>query len=221
MKKYLDSKANDTHLRIVAVAERLYGEIGFQKATVGDIARELRVSTASIYRFFASKADINESVAAKLLNDAEIDAADAVRKASPASDQLRALMASLEQATADRFLTKRKLHELVETAFNENWAIVQDHIEKITGLLSEIISEGNREGVFNVSNCSLAAVLVRNACIRFWHPRLMIECAQDPEPTVDLMVEFCLAAFAQGVLAKDRPTLKSAKSAVRRFPLSN
>ena len=31
--------------------------------------------------------------------------------------------------------------------------------------------------------------------MKFYHPRIMVECAQDPEPTVDQMVDFCLAAL--------------------------
>jgi hypothetical protein len=39
-------------------------------------------------------------------------------------------------------------------------------------MLSEIISQGNRAGEFNVSDSDLAAILVRSACIRYCHPRL-------------------------------------------------
>ena len=37
------------------VAERLFREIGYQKTTVADIAKELRMSPANVYRFFDSK----------------------------------------------------------------------------------------------------------------------------------------------------------------------
>ena len=42
----------DTRERILAMAERLFREIGYQKTTVADIAKELRVSPAGVYRFF-------------------------------------------------------------------------------------------------------------------------------------------------------------------------
>ena len=44
-----------THFRRSWVAERLFGEIGFQKTTVVDIARELGMSPANVYRFFRAK----------------------------------------------------------------------------------------------------------------------------------------------------------------------
>src|ERR1700704_5814429 len=45
----------DTRARILVVAERLFREIGYQKTTVADIAKMLRMSPANVYRFFDSK----------------------------------------------------------------------------------------------------------------------------------------------------------------------
>ena len=61
------SKEKDTHQLIVDVAERLFRQIGFQKTTVADIARELHMSPANVYRFFAAKSEINEAVCMHLL----------------------------------------------------------------------------------------------------------------------------------------------------------
>ena len=53
----------DTRERILVVAERLFRQIGYQKTTVADIAKELRMSPANVYRFFDSKKSIHEGVA--------------------------------------------------------------------------------------------------------------------------------------------------------------
>ena len=54
---------SDTRERILEVAERLFRLIGYQKTTVGDIAKELRMSPANVYRFFESKKAIHMAVA--------------------------------------------------------------------------------------------------------------------------------------------------------------
>lgn len=195
MKIVNEQRQSDPHLSIVEVAERLFGQIGFQKTTVADIARELRMSPANVYRFFSAKAEINEAVGSRLLRSVEAAVDDVVKHSGRPAEKLRASIAAIEKANADRFLANRKLHELIETAFNENWPIVHEHIKKINKSLSEIISQGNREGEFHVADCELAALLVRSACMRFCHPRLMVECAQDPEPTLDQMIDFCLIAL--------------------------
>ena len=195
MKVINENGERDTNLRIVEVAERLFGQIGFQKTTVADIARELHMSPANVYRFFSAKAAINEAVARRLLSEVEVVVEEIAKRSAPAGARLRASIAAIEKNNAQRFLDNRKLHELVETAFNENWPIVREHVEKLNGALATIIAQGNEAGEFHVEDCDLAAMLVRSACLRFCHPRLMVECAQDPEPTIDQMVDFCLVAL--------------------------
>ena len=61
----------DTRERILVVAERLFRQLGYQKTTVADIAKELRMSPANVYRFFDSKKSIHESVARALMGEVE------------------------------------------------------------------------------------------------------------------------------------------------------
>ena len=53
------------------MAERLFREIGYQKTTVADIAKMLRMSPANVYRFFDSKKAIHEGVACGLMGEVE------------------------------------------------------------------------------------------------------------------------------------------------------
>ncbi|WP_374305315.1 TetR/AcrR family transcriptional regulator [Methylocella sp.] len=198
MKIVSEQRESDTRQNIVDVAERLFSQIGFQKTTVADIARELRMSPANVYRFFSAKAEINEAVARRLLSQMEKDVDAVVGGREPAPAKLRAAIASLEKANAQRFVANRKLHELLETAFNESWPIVQQHSSALNASLSAIVGEGVRVGEFRIDDCDLAAILVRSACVRFCHPRLMVECAQEPEPTLDQMVDFCLVSLRGG-----------------------
>ncbi|WOJ89775.1 TetR family transcriptional regulator [Methylocapsa polymorpha] len=196
MKNSCVPKENNTQLDILGVAERLFREVGFQKTTVADIARELRMSPANIYRFFTAKAEISAAVCRRILGKIEAAAEQIASAPGPASKALRNLIASIEEFNARRFSSDRKLHELLETAYNENWPVVHEHSENMDKILAQIISQGMAAGEFRTGDAELAAILVRSACMRFWHPRLMVECALDPEPTTDQMIDFCLASLA-------------------------
>ncbi len=198
MKNSAQLQEHDTHRIIVESAERLFSKIGFQKTTVADIARELRMSPANVYRFFSAKAEINEAVGRRLLSEVEAAVDDIVKNSGHAGEKLRASIAAIEKANAQRFASNRKLHELLETAFNENWEIVHEHVRNLDESLAEIIFQGNRDGEFHVEDCEREAILVRSACIQFCHPWFMVDCAGEPEPTIDQMVDFCLAALVQG-----------------------
>ena len=52
--------APTTRDRIVEAAARSFQDIGYQKTTVADIARTLKMSPANVYRFFESKKAIKD-----------------------------------------------------------------------------------------------------------------------------------------------------------------
>src|SRR6516165_11166273 len=73
MSEVTDHTEMDVRERILVTAERLFREIGYQKTTVADIARALRMSPANVYRFFDSKKSINLGVARRLMGQVEAE----------------------------------------------------------------------------------------------------------------------------------------------------
>lgn len=191
----LGAKEKDQRSKIIETAERLFRQIGFQKTTVADIARELRMSPANVYRFFASKSEINAEVARLLMSEVEAVAEQIAAGSASASERMRALIKTTEAMNSERYIDDRKLHDMVEVALNEQWPIVEQHIGQIATCLGRIIADGMASGEFASGDPVLATKLVQTACMRFCHPRLMVECADKTEPTIDQMVDFCLAAL--------------------------
>jgi AcrR family transcriptional regulator len=189
-----ESKEKDTHKLIVEVAERLFRQIGFQKTTVADIARELHMSPGNVYRFFTAKSEINEAVCDDLLGKIEAEAEQAASRGT-ATQKIRNLIGSVERALHKQYLSDRKLHDLIEAAMIHDWAIMQQHTERMTVILEQIIADGMASLEFTPGDADLAARFVNIACIRFWHPRLIVEYERDPEPTLDQILSFCLAAL--------------------------
>ena len=115
------------------VAERLFREIGYQKTTVADIAKVLRMSPANVYRFFDSKKAIHEGVARGLMAGSRGSRrmAIATRRGSAAS-RLRELMTTIHRMNSERYVGDSKLHEMVEIAMEESWEVCVAHMERIT-----------------------------------------------------------------------------------------
>ena len=97
---------SDTRERILVVAERLFRQIGYQKTTVADIAKELRMSPANVYRFFDSKKAIHEGVARGLMGEVEEAAQRIARSRGPAAARLRELMKTIHRMNS-RTLCRR------------------------------------------------------------------------------------------------------------------
>ncbi|MEI2733975.1 MAG: TetR family transcriptional regulator [Rhodoblastus sp.] len=182
--------------RIVETAEKLYREIGFQKTTVADIARELRMSPANVYRFFGSKAEINGAVASHILRSIIDASTTIVDGPGSASERLRSLISNNQQMNAERFVGERKLHEMVEIALNEDWPIVTEYVQAMRMLMARIVADGVASGEFAAIDPAQGAALVQASTICYCHPRLMVECQDKPVPTCDEMIDFCLRALA-------------------------
>jgi AcrR family transcriptional regulator len=186
----------DTRERILVVAERLFREIGYQKTTVADIAKVLRMSPANVYRFFDSKKAIHEGVARGLMGEVE-EAAQAIAAGQgPAASRLRELMTTVHRMNSERYVGDSKLHEMVEVAMQESWEVCVAHIQRITETIGAIIADGAASGEFEVRDVPLAALCSCTAMLRFFHPQMIAQSINKPGPSLDQMIDFVVAALA-------------------------
>ena len=186
----------DTRERILVVAERLFRQIGYQKTTVADIAKELRMSPANVYRFFDSKKAIHEGVARVLMSEVEVEAQRIARTRGPATARLRELMNTVHRMNAERYVGDSKLHEMVAIAMEEDWDVCVAHMELITETIGGVIAEGAATGEFEVTDVPLAAMCACTGMIRFFHPQMIAQCANKPGPSIDEMIDFIVAGLS-------------------------
>ena len=142
------------------VAERLFREIGYQKTTVADIAKVLRMSPANVYRFFDSKKAIHEGVARAMMGEVE-DAAEAIAAGrGSAASRLRELVTAIHRMNSERYVGDSKLHEMVEIAMEESWEVCVAHMQRLTETIARVIAEGVASGEFEAPDVPLAAMCV-------------------------------------------------------------
>ena len=186
----------DTRERILEVAERLFREIGYQKTTVADIAKMLRMSPANVYRFFDSKKAIHAGVARSLMGGVE-DAAQAIAAGrGPVAVRLRELLTTIHRMNSERYVGDSKLHEMVEVAMEESWEVCVAHMQTITETIGGVIAEGVASGEFESADLPVTAMCACTAMMRFFHPQMIAQCANKPGPSLDQMIDFVLAGLA-------------------------
>jgi AcrR family transcriptional regulator len=145
---------------VVEVAERLFRQIGFQKTRVAEIARELHMSPVNVYRYFATKSEINEAVCLDILGRIEVEAEKIAASRGTAAQRMRNLIGSVEKTHSKLYTSDRKLHELIAAAITENWTIMRKHNQRMAGILEQIIASGMAAGEFHPGDAALAARLV-------------------------------------------------------------
>jgi AcrR family transcriptional regulator len=186
----------DTRERILAVAERLFRQIGYQKTTVADIAKELRMSPANVYRFFDSKKAIHEGVARSLMSEVEGAAHEIAIRPGQASPRLRELLTTVHRMNSERYVGDSKLHEMVAIAMEESWEVCVAHIQHVTESIGTVIGQGMASGEFEKADAPLAALCTCTAMVRFFHPQMIAQSAHKPGPSIDEMIDFVIAGLA-------------------------
>ncbi|GJE56791.1 MULTISPECIES: TetR/AcrR family transcriptional regulator [Methylobacterium] len=188
-----EESAPTTRCRIIATAEQSFREIGYQKTTVADIAKTLKMSPANVYRFFDSKKAINEAVVGRLTREVEVlILAIAEAPGLSAADRLSEMITALHRDCLERCEAFPRMHEMVEAAMRESWAVCRHHVDSIVAVFERIISEGVRRGEFAVADTGLAAACVHAAIVRYCHPVLVSQCPEAPVPPLDAMIAFLL-----------------------------
>jgi AcrR family transcriptional regulator len=185
----------DTRERILVVAERLFRQLGYQKTTVADIAKELRMSPANVYRFFDSKKSIHEGVARTLMGEVETEARRIVAQPGPAKPRLRELLKTINRMNSERYVGDSKLHEMVAIAMEEDWDVCVAHIECVTGMIAEVLAQGAATGEFEVPDLPTAALCTCTGMIRFFHPQMIAQAVNKPTATIDQMIDFLFRAL--------------------------
>ena len=186
----------DTQERILVVAERLFREIGYQKTTVADIAKLLRMSPANVYRFFPSKDAIRQGVAFRLMSEVEAAARAIAAEPEPVPQRLRELLTAIHLMNSERYVGDAKLHEMVAIAMEEDWNVCVAHMERITETIGSVIAQGAASGEFEVKDVPLAAMCACSGMIRFFHPQMIAQCANKPGPSIDEMIDFLIAGLS-------------------------
>jgi len=173
---------DEARARILEAAEKQFRRAGYHRTSVADIAAEVGMSPANIYRFFPSRDAINESICGRVVNEVTDIAVAIVRTNAPATEKLDQLLTAVHRH--NKTLVQAKyMHGLIAAATRENWPIIKAHIGRMVMIFETIIREGVEAGEFDVDDTAEAARAVRSALMPFFHPILIEHCVQHGEGT--------------------------------------
>ena len=192
----LDVTRQENITRILDAAERLFRHYGYSKTTVADVARDLGMSPANIYRFFASKVEIHQAICGRMLAMSYELAAKICHQKISASDRLRQYVRSQYQLTLDMMLDQQKVHEMVIVAIERDWHVIEKHIDSIHALIADVIRDGIAAGEFADQDPEVASRCFGAATINLCHPQMVAQClAKTNRATVDELVDFAIRAL--------------------------
>jgi AcrR family transcriptional regulator len=192
------TRPDDTRSRIVETADTLFRRLGFAKTAVADIAAELKMSPANVYRFFPSKNAIVEAICQRCLGELDSKAWEVARSRGSAAERIERLFLEILAYHKENLLTDQKVNDLVMVAMEHSWDAIRAHKEAIRMVVEKILREGIEAGEFEPVDPAVTAGLMMRSMVHFCHPVLLAQCLQDREDVEAGMVtqvRFLLRAF--------------------------
>jgi AcrR family transcriptional regulator len=191
-----DSVRQDNVERILESAERLFRHYGYGKTTVADIARDLGMSPANIYRFFTSKEQIHQAICGRMLA-ASLHLAIGISKLPlPAAERLRRCILDQHRLTMETMLDEQKVHEMVIVAIERDWHVIEKHVDRLHQVYTGIIREGIEAGEFLKQDPESAARCFGAATVALCHPQMVAQClAKDNRAGPEELVDFAIRAL--------------------------
>ena len=190
------ANAQEKRAQIMKTAEQLFRHYGYTKTTVADIALACGMSAANVYRFFPSKAAINDAICGLVISELESGLRQIAAAGSPAPERLLNLIELITRYIADTYDKERNVHEMVTAALEENWSAVQNHIIAVIDIFASVIESGIEAKEFMPQDPKRAAQCACFALAGFWHPAVAAQSRELPSvPTVSDMSSFIMSAL--------------------------
>ena len=175
------TRSEDTRARIMEAAEKLFRQLGFAKTAVVDIAAELGMSPANIYRFFHSKNAIVEAICRRCLSEVDEKAWAVARSRGPAAVRLERLVLEILAYHKENLLTDKRVNDIVLIAIEDSWDAIQAHKDVIRNVVELIVRDGIEAGEFEAVDPPEIARLMMRSLVAFMHPVLISQCLADEE----------------------------------------
>lgn len=140
---------DETRRKILSKAQELFRRYGFGKTTVADIARELGMSSANIYKFFPAKGAIVEACAARGLEQIKQEVSDIVESPGGAGDRMERVVLAIYHFNRRMLRNEREISKLVTAAIEGEWACVRNYRSFLQATMTHLIHEGMKSGEFS------------------------------------------------------------------------
>ncbi len=200
MRPQVKAKPDDTRLRILETADALFRRMGYAKTAVADIAGELSMSPANIYRFFPSKNAIVEAICQRSLSEVEEKAWAVARSKAPAGQRVERLILEILTYHKENCLAEKRVNDIVLVAIEQNWDAILAHKETVRTVVELILRDGIEAGEFEPVDPREASLVLMRSVVGFCHPVLIAQSLQDGhdlENEARASVRFLLQAISR------------------------
>ena len=160
--------------QILEAAEKRFRTYGFGKTTMAEIAEDIDMSTANLYRYYENKLAIGSAMAGKCFCERKDLLSEIVgRSGLTESERLQTFVLEMLSTMHAQLSNEPKIAELVDVIVTKRPDLIQEKIDSDRKLIAEILQQGNNSGEFDVEDIEEMSAYVLAANTQFVTPFFM------------------------------------------------
>ena len=165
------------------------------------------MSPSNVYRYFPTKAHINEEICDRLVRSIETRCAGSIESGGTFLDRIRTLVLEYHRSIKESLLKENRLYDMISVAMEQHWPVIQAHSERIRSILLSLLDQGVAAGEFRDMDRYKMARAVHEAIAIFIYPPLLERWVNEfadasEEDSVEGQLLFLLETIFHGVCVR-------------------
>lgn len=192
-----DSDNNPIKKRILTAAREYFFTQGYSRATMDELAAELRMSKKTLYQFFESKHSLLESVIYDFFEDFHNKIDKIIKNKKSKKISILKQVMTLVQAQVSQF--NIWAFEDIRKNNPEAWQII-NHLEQkmINSELRKLLQEGKKEGTIRQDiDIDLIVLMILNTIKSIVIPQIVAQLSYSTEEVIDMLAKIVLHGIAK------------------------
>lgn len=155
---------------ILGAAMERFRHFGYNKTTMAEIAADVEMSPANLYRFFRNKEDIAAECALMCLDERATRLTALLAQKKPATELLQDFVIELLRYTREQAISNPRINELVNTIAETRHDIIVKKNQGEQEIMEEILRRGAECGEFDIEDIQDTARSMHKALFFFQIP---------------------------------------------------
>jgi len=142
---------------ILDAAQRTFGQYGYRRTSMDDIAREAEIGKGTIYLSFASKEEVFQALSQRLAELMLAGAEAASRRPGSTADKVAAMHAAWFGTYAEVVRQSPHAAELLDAKHRLSADLIADAARRFKRLVRDVLTEAAAAGELNLERAGLTA----------------------------------------------------------------
>ncbi|MDP8206233.1 MAG: TetR/AcrR family transcriptional regulator [Candidatus Electryonea clarkiae] len=185
----------DKQSEIIIAAQKLFSQFGLKKVTTDDVAKEAKVSKATIYKHYKNKQEIFREVVQVETNQMLTAIYDAIDHEFSVEGKLKVFL----MTKIDKIHNLINFYRVTHDTWGEHWPYIKDvhevFMQKEKEIFRDILRMGNDVGELNVHDIDLQSHILAISLKSIEYPWAVAY----QEVTIKEIVDLIIETFLNGV----------------------